>query len=215
MLLTLDDMPVGSLVKLFYKLPNGEVSLDTVVRDKSVYGKNTLLCDYLMHNGKIIRCSDWLSKAEIYNTDTKRTYCFMEIKAVNTKKDGLVLASNNKVKPIENREAFRFSCGYNCDIRLKSHTGVSKGIVHDVSFSGISCLISKESSKPIITEEASITVTDGDTRCIYKVIGNVVRIDENYSDDRLLIGVKIKNENSVKELIQNIQRKVLKTRDKR
>lgn len=215
MLLTLNDMPVGSLVKMCFKFPNGEITLDTVAKERETKEVNTLLCEYLLHEGKILKCSEGLCKVEIYNPDTKRTYCFRDIKAVNLKDEGLLLLSKSRVKPIENREAFRLSCGYGCDIRLKSHSGVTKGTVHDISYTGVSCIIPRDSTKPEIYEPTSISITDDYTKNLHKVTGHVVRIDEDYSDDKILVGVKIDNERSVQDIIGSIQKRALKTRDKR
>lgn len=215
MLLTLNDMPVGSLVKMCFKFPNGEIALDTVAKERETREENTLLCEYLLHEGKILKCSDGLCRVEIYNPDTKRTYCFRDIKAVNLKREGLLLLSKSKVKPIENREAFRLSCGYGCDIRLKSHSGVTKGIVHDISYTGVSCVIPKDGTKPEVYESTSIAITDDYTKNLHKVTGYVVRIDDTYSDDKILMGIKIDNERSVQDIIGSIQKRALRTRDKR
>lgn len=215
-MLALHEFTVGSLVQMYYRFPSGSICLETsIIEPISKEEKNVALCNYLTYEGKVIRCSEGLHYADVHNKEDGRIYRFYSIKAVNLNKVGMLLLSSIKVEPINYREAFRYDCGYDCDVRLKSHAGVQSGVVHDVSFTGIGCTIPKEGTRPVVGETASVNIPDPVTRIVHRAEGNVVRIDNEYSDDKLLIGIKIDKEESIRQLVQNLQRKALRTRDKR
>lgn len=215
-MLALHEFAIGSLVQMYYKFPSGSICLETsIIEPISKVEENVALCNYLTHEGKVIRCSEGLHYVEVHNEEDDRIYRFYSIKAINLNNAGMLLLSSIKVELVNNREAFRYDCGYDCDVRLKSHAGVQSGVVHDVSFTGIGCTIPKEGTQPIVGEIASINIPDPVTRVVHRAEGNVVRVDKDYSDDKLLIGVRIDKEESIHQLVQNIQRKALRTRDKR
>lgn len=212
----INEMSVGSSVKLTYVFKAGKITQETTII--GILDKNEgigIKCDFLRHEGKILNPSVGLQKVEILDSESNRIFCFLNPTAVNSyKNNALIIISKHNVKPINNRGAFRLPCSYQCDIRFRSHTGVVNGMVHDISYSGASCTFTKENKKPNIGDDISITIYDELNKGIgVKLTGSLVRFDEGYSEDRMLIGFTIDQEDSVRMIINSLQRRQLKVKN--
>ena len=212
---TLHDLDIGSEITLIFTVGTEEVELQSTLLahlTTSRYGY-AIQCTQPIKDGKYINCKKNLTRIEIKDKSTKRDYLFFKfLIAEITEPRSLIIASREDNKAVNNRNAFRVSCGYRAKIQCDKNKKVIDGYVHDLSYTGGSCIIKKDQKSPPVHAEISVSMWDEDDDQLRKLKGTVVRVDENFSDSYKLIGFTIPDYNSVSRIVANLQRKSLKVR---
>lgn len=212
---TLKDMKVGSEISLVFRIGIEEIVLKSTIlahieTDRHGYG---IQCNKPMKDGKYVSCKKNLDRIEIKDLETSRVYKYLkfvlgEIPDNNT----IIIASHEDNKPINHRGAFRVPCGFRAKIQCDTNNKAMDGYVHDLSFSGGSCVFGKNQKSPLIDSEISVSMWDDEDDKLHKIKGKIVRVDEDYNRLYKLVGFTIPDFKSVNMIVAKLQRKTLKTR---
>lgn len=212
----INEMGIDSPVVMKYKFPNGELKQNTVITGtvEDRYGRG-ITCSCLVHDGKILNCTNGLVSVTVVDNITGREFLFRPVTAVNLpNKENLVIHCDSEAEPENNRSAYRVVCGYRCEIRVGDNRGVVTGTVKDVSYTGLGCIIIPSSYQIVEGNKVSCSIiTDGGT--VIKAVGTVMRNDENNEKTRI-IGIQFDElYSSIQKLVSALQRAELAHRQGR
>lgn len=216
-MLFISDMPLQSEVQITASVKDYVVTFNTEIIGIYPFLKqygHGVYCKPVMRDGKCISFKGVSVTVEILNKEDHRIYKYnCTVCSHNQDKDKLIICSQQQQKPINNRSAFRLPCGYRAVLQLAAHRGTVEGFIHDISVTGASCLFKVGVCQATIGECMTATVYEDNSERQYKISGTIVRIDEDYAPEKLLIGVKFDSTDyGISKLVASLQMKELRVR---
>lgn len=215
----INEAAVGSQIKLDVTIGDKKLEFETSVIKKDNVNMRTHFCrcePVRSEDGKPISFGKYATLAALSNADNGREYIYhLDKLGYNKDHSELLLYSGENVAPINHRKAYRVPCDFDSELTIGRSSKV-KGQVHDISFTGISFVFVSGSFKDAVINSPINASLYDDKGTTYKVSGRIVRIVENYSFGRNLIGVQFDApSNAIIALIAALQRKELRVRGDR
>lgn len=217
---TISEMGIGSTIELEASVKGNKLVFITTIRNiiakpSKRYGFG-IICDQIRNKeGKLLIFDNTNVVAKIQNNVDKRQYDFVISACANSKCEPvLYLYSQQDAKPKNFRSNFRVPCGYRANMQIGPNKKTVDGFVHDISFSGISFTYDKNKIRSDIGQSVSATIYDeSENDRSYKVSADIVRVQEDFGNDRTLIGAKFHKDNKeINRIVAKCQRKELRIR---
>jgi hypothetical protein len=212
-------MSVGSKVTLIAKATKGGIEFTTIIEEVIVdaskrFGYGVRCTALKSDNGKIYSFRNTILTMSVENKADGRTYKFPIIAScIKSKKNQHVFYSIMDAKPVNHRDNFRVPCTFDAVFQVSSNRKTDNGYVHDLSNSGMSISYKKDVSGIDTGKNISVTFRDIETERNYKVKGEIVRVNDGYSENNNLMGIKFdKVYSPIYGLVAKLQRKGAKVR---
>ena len=216
----LSEMGIGSAVEIEVSIKGNKMTFTTMIRNtiektSKRYGAG-IICDQVYsETGKLLTFDNTNVVAKVQNNVDKRQYDFVISACANSKCEPvLYLYSQQDAKPKNFRSNFRVHCGYRANMQIGPNKKTVDGFVHDISFSGISFTYDKNKIRSDIGQSVSATIYDeNENDRSYRVSADIVRVQEDFGNDRTLIGAKFHKDNKeINRIVAKCQRKELRIR---
>lgn len=215
--MTINEMQEGSSVTLTVNLGSEDIIFETSVIQgfNEPYKKAfSIAAEPIMKDGKIVSLGRHRISASVINLADNREYIYtIAFNGMSKDKSHLLLFSPDDATAVNHRESYRVSCSYETVAQIGNNRKTVKGFLHDISFSGLGMVFSKEDFTNLsIGAEVSASIYDYNER-MYKVTGHLVRFVEDFDENKTLIGVKfIETPMAVAGLVAALQQKELRVR---
>lgn len=170
--------------------------------------KYVILCEVMTHEDKVLDFTGAVCNVSIKGADG-RVYRYPRSKVMALKVDNVsyhLIANANDVKPINQREAYRYPISCEALIRPKSNHGTVSGFIRDISQTGIAFTVNENNTYvPHVGDECHLSFMY--TGVKYSITCTVVRI-QNTDDniDTVIIGATLlQYTQPVQQLIARLQ----------
>lgn len=219
----ISEMSVGSDVTLKVTKANNSMEFETTIigiidQEHKHYGKG-IKCKLVYINDKVANFRNTQLVATIKDKESGRDFVFnITASILHIAQGYMCIYCLNDVKPKNYRNAYRVPCGYRTNMQIGTNRKAIDGHVHDISFSGISLVYEKDKVKSDIGQKVSAMIyEDNDSERGYRVLADIVRIEEEWAKDKTLIGAKFDNSftvanKDISNIVVQCQRKELKLR---
>ena len=206
----IDDIPIGSKVKIIYFDNSYDTYVLQLQQGKSIH--YTMLKPIEI-DGKVIRFPNQGVTAE-YETEDSGVYRFKPEKIANINFKGveyLIFVSNSDEKMFNRRQEFRTEFTEPGMVQVGSNTKVYDCFIHDISRSGISLKLFDSCPRTIIGTDVTISFKSSTRDFVYKLNGTIVRTVNEI--DHVLLGIQLKDVNTAWLALVNLnERRSLKVR---
>ena len=169
-------------------------------------------CAPIEEDGKLLGFGDYPMHLLAHDNTNGRDYKWtIAMHGFNKDRTQFLLLSNESVKPINHRNAYRVPCSYKAVTQLGTNKSVIDGYAHDISYSGISITFAKDAIKnATIGTDASVSLYDEHGH-VRRAVGKVTRIVDDFENGKKLIGIVFTQPSlAVTNLVAYLQRNELR-----
>ena|GEM_PF-1908669 len=217
--MTINQMGEGSAVTLTINIQGETITIDSVVVQKYQEPYRDTFCigvEPIQKEGKIVAIGRSRVAVSVTNTDDHREYKFtIAFHGMNKDRTQLLLFSADDIPPVNHRLNYRVPCNYHIVVQIGNNKKAVEGYLHDISLSGIGMVFVTGEFKSIKEgDEVSASIFDNYEH-VYKVNGHLVRVIEEFAENRTLIGMQFdETPRAVAGLVAGLQRRELRLRKK-
>ncbi len=199
----LNEVPVGTIIKIYVYNENGYVEFDSKVigvMNKPLRSHYGLYINPIRVNGKLLNFDNVRKKILFRNPNNYRDY---EVKASyigksTISKDKYMILSPDNVTPIEYRQEFRVPFSEKCSLQIGATT--KEVNIKDISFNGIAFVFEKGDFSYHVGDEIFASFKHNTNT--YKVHGEIVRfVEEGF---RVIVGCRLINPDMSLSLLVNV-----------
>lgn len=216
--MVISKLKSGSKITLDVTSNGNKISFETeYIRGSNPDSKRIYaVCKPVFSNdGKWLSFTGTAVTATIHNVEDNRDYSYVLNQIKNDQQNNeMRLYCSHDIKPTNYRAAHRVPCGYNANIQIGGNRKAIDAFVHDISCTGISFVYDKDLIKSEVGQHVSSMVYENKNEGIgQRVEADVVRIVDDYREDKVLIGAQVTSgENSVNKIVAKCQLKEARTR---